>query len=178
MAQLLHIEKKVSLTTKQGGNKMKKIILSVGVLFLTSFMTLTTTAFGYGKRFCYTHIEEKEWGDDTIYELLIVGAQVKTVMSSLDRVDVAKAALAYEKADKCTNLKTKPVCYIEKRKGYFISYKLFIEDEFGEKRLLEAVISSTEAKEENLVGIALDFQKAGTCIYSPSSSEKGSIVKL
>ena len=62
LAQLLHIdkekEKKLSLTTKQGGNKMKqsikKSILLMGVLFLTSFMTLRTTAFGDEKP-----IEEK-----------------------------------------------------------------------------------------------------------------------
>ena len=166
---------------------MKKSILLVGVIFLSSFMTLTTTAFGHGKSVCYVEkkkIESGEMNDDYIlYELrtqvgmINLHGEYDVIMSSINSVDAVMAAMAFEKTGKCIIVDdvddSKPICYIEGIRNSIVigaddsaTYHLFKTNGRGDIEFLGG-----GEDRAGLVQVAINKQKSGECIYSASSSE-------
>ena len=97
---------------------MKKLILSVGVIFLTSSMALTTTAFGEENSFKQRPIVEKPIcvidlisGTD-IYELKFKNKKGKTLVrvASSTRYDVVNALLSYVNSGACSYYSIKDFC--------------------------------------------------------------------
>ena len=177
LAQFLLIGKekeKFNLTTKQGGNKMKRSIVLVGVMLLVSSMTLTTTAFELRTdMFCrgtgvikienknmWQKIKSNQYAD--LYKLRI---RDKIAMTSLNRKDRDRAALAYEKAGACDfyNSIKQPVCFVSKIKGKR-KYTYTLSMATHGPHNTEVIMTSGDR--ESVVEAALEYEKNDECIYS------------
>ena len=158
---------------------MKKTILLVGVIFLTSFMTLTTIAFGEGKSVC---VIEFIWPSSFSYYKRLSIVDLKTykkvhIMESLLKKDAVNAALSYEKAgacvyttakDRCNDKDAftlaatafdegKPICFVEEH-NYS---RMYVRDSKNHKK--RHIMTSWS--KEDAVNAALSYEEAGACVY-------------
>ena len=145
---------------------MKRSMLFVGVLFLTSFMTLTTTAFGYEKPVCSIRTKPifQRGHVITVTELFIGG---QTVAAFYDGKKAVHAGLEYKRLGLCTvKRKSQPLCFVKEhnvdnlyyRDSRLEGYALMIdEDSLGPKEV------QTYRVREFAVNAVLDRQKRGQC---------------
>ena len=170
---------------------MKKLILSVGVILLTSSMTLTTTAFGVGTdTICggtgVIGIENTGWiylkvpFAIDVYRLRIgYNKGSEYVMKSLNKKDRDRAALAFEKAGGCSYTLEQPVCFVSETAdmnspkkidgGYGYSKYTYTLSMATQRPHNIEVIMTSENDRDAVTAKALEYEKNGECIYSVSS---------